>query len=65
MNEVMKTLTIVSTIMLPLTLISGIFGMNFEFMPLPGETWGFWAPMGFMLLLGIAMGTYFKRRKWL
>lgn len=65
MNEVMKTLTIVSTIMLPLTLITGIFGMNFEFMPLLGDTWGFWATMGFMLLLGMAMGAYFRRRKWL
>jgi magnesium transporter len=65
MNEIMKVLTIVSTIMLPLTLISGIFGMNFGRMPLIAAPWGFWAAMGLMLAVGVAMYFFFKNRKWM
>jgi magnesium transporter len=64
MNVIMKTLTIVSTIMLPLTLLSGIFGMNFAHMPGTESPWGFWALMGLMVLIGVGMTFYFKRRKW-
>ncbi|HYG58207.1 MAG TPA: CorA family divalent cation transporter, partial [Symbiobacteriaceae bacterium] len=65
MNEIMKMLTIVSTIMLPLTLISGIFGMNFAFMPLVEHAWGFWATIALMGLLGVGMAYYFRRRRWM
>lgn len=63
-NEVMKTLTIVSTIMLPLTLISGIFGMNFVRIPLAENPWGFGVVVLLMALLGALMTHYFKRRGW-
>jgi magnesium transporter len=65
MNEIMKVLTIVSTIMLPLSLISGIFGMNFANIPWIAAPWGFWAAMGLMVGIGFAMYAYFKRRKWM
>ncbi len=64
MNEIMKTLTIVSTIMLPLTLISGVFGMNFVHMPMTEATWGFAAVTALMVGLGAAMTYYFKHRGW-
>jgi len=65
MNEIMKTLTIVSTIMLPLTLITGVFGMNFVKMPFIEDIWGFATVMFFMLVLGTGMAIYFKKRGWM
>lgn len=64
MNEIMKTLTIIATIMLPLTFITGIFGMNFAY--IPGLQWkyGFFAIAGLMALLAAWMLYYFKRRGW-
>ncbi len=64
MNEIMKVLTIISTIFIPLTFIAGVYGMNFDFMPELRWPWGY----GFSLLLmagisGMMIG-YFKRRKW-
>lgn len=64
-NEVMKTLTIVSTIMLPLTLISGIFGMNFAQIPLAEWRWGFAIIIALMGALGVAMAYFFRRRGWM
>jgi len=61
----MKTLTIVSTIMLPLTLITGVFGMNFVKMPFIEDIWGFATVMFFMLVLGTGMAIYFKKRGWM
>lgn len=65
MNEVMKVLTIISTIMLPLTFIAGIYGMNFKHMPELEWEHGYFVVIGFMLLLGVSMVVYFKRRRWL
>lgn len=65
LNEVMKLLTVISSIMLPLSLITGIYGMNFERMPGLHYRWGFFSVMGGMLLLAVAMIAYFKRSKWL
>lgn len=65
MNRIMQTLTIVSTIMLPLTVITGIFGMNFGRMPLVGSPWGFTAIMVGMLLISLAMLAYFRRKHWM
>ncbi|HEY3365700.1 MAG TPA: magnesium/cobalt transporter CorA [Symbiobacteriaceae bacterium] len=65
MNRIMQTLTIVSTIMLPLTLITGIFGMNFVGIPLIGTRWGFTAIMAVMGAIGIVMIIYFRRKKWM
>jgi magnesium transporter len=65
MNEIMKVLTIVSTIFIPLTFIAGIYGMNFQHMPELGYTWGYPAVWILMLVLVILMLIVFKKRKWL
>ena len=65
MNEVMKVLTIIATIFIPLTFIVGIYGMNFEFMPeLKWET-GYFFIWGIMVVIALGMVLYFKRKKWL
>ena len=65
MNEVMKVLTIMATIFIPLTFIAGIYGMNFKFMPELEWKWSY--PVLWAVLLAIlgSMLIYFKRRKWL
>ncbi len=65
MNEVMKVLTIIATIFIPLTFIAGIYGMNFEYMPELEWPWGYFAVWGVMILVAITMCIYFKRRGWL
>jgi magnesium transporter len=64
MNEIMKTLTIVSAIFIPLTFIAGIYGMNFEHMPELKYQDGYYIVIGVMFLIVIAMVFYFKKRKW-
>ena len=64
MNEIMKTLTIVSAIFIPLTFIVGIYGMNFDNMPELKEQNGYFFILVFMLLIGIGMLFYFKKRRW-
>jgi magnesium transporter len=65
MNEVMKTLTVISTIFIPLTFIVGVYGMNFKNMPeIEDTTWGYAIIWAFMLTVGIGMGFYFKRKRW-
>lgn len=64
-NEIMKTLTIFSVIVFPLTLIAAIFGMNTEMMPLVGHESGFWYIIGLMLVGVLGMLGFFKWRKWL
>jgi len=64
MNEVMKTLTIIATIFIPLTFIAGIYGMNFKFMPELEWRWGYFAVWGLMIVIFISMIFYFKRKKW-
>ncbi|MBN1885314.1 MAG: magnesium/cobalt transporter CorA [Candidatus Krumholzibacteriota bacterium] len=65
MNEVMKVLTIIATIFIPLTFIAGIYGMNFERMPELKLAWGYPAALGAMLVVGVVMIVYFRRRHWL
>jgi magnesium transporter len=65
MNEIMKILSIVATIMLPLSLMTGIFGMNFEVLPGLKVVWGFWGLMISMILVTIVMLGVFKWKKWL
>lgn len=65
MNEVMKILSIISTIMLPLTFITGIFGMNFQFMPWVKDIYGFWFSIILMLIIAIFMLLFFKKKKWI
>lgn len=64
MNEVMKTLTIIATIFIPLTFIVGVYGMNFEYMPELRWHWGYYAIWGFMMAIGLGMLLYFKIKKW-
>lgn len=64
MNEVMKLLTIITTIFIPLSFISGLYGMNFEFMPELHSKWGYPAVLGFMALISAGMIYYFKKKKW-
>jgi magnesium transporter len=65
MNEVMKVLTIIATIFIPLTFIAGIYGMNFEHMPELKWWWAYPAVMLLMLCLGLAMLVMFKKKHWL
>lgn len=65
MNEVMKFLTIIATIMLPLTLITGIFGMNFNSIPFLTSDFGFWLSMALMVLIAGSMLYWFKYKKWI
>ncbi|WP_310381429.1 magnesium/cobalt transporter CorA [Flavobacterium sp.] len=64
MNEVMKTLTIVSAIFIPLTFIVGVYGMNFENMPELGYQYGYHTVIVMMFLIVLGMIYYFKRRRW-
>lgn len=65
MNEVMKVLTIISTIFIPLTFITGIYGMNFEFMPGIHWQWGYPISLLVMLVVVVSMIMYFKVKDWL
>jgi len=64
MNQVMKTLTVVSVFFMPLTFIVGIYGMNFDNMPELHWHYGYFLVLAFMLLLLLGMIFYFKKKKW-
>jgi len=65
LNEIMKTLTVIATIMMPLTLIASIYGMNFKHMPELESRHGYPFVIGLMVFITVSMLLYFKRRKWL
>ena len=65
MNEVMKMLTIISTIFIPLSFIAGVYGMNFEYMPELEFKYAYFILLGCMGLIIVLMLFYFKRKKWL
>jgi magnesium transporter len=65
MNEVMKVLTIIATIFIPLTFIAGIYGMNFKFMPELDWRWGYFGALAIMAAVGLVMVGFFRRKKWL
>lgn len=65
LNSIIKTLTIFSVILLPLTLLASIFGMNAEGMPFVGRPNGFWIILGSMLVGTVIMFSYFKWKKWI
>ncbi|MEA2752612.1 MAG: magnesium transporter [Myxococcales bacterium] len=65
MNEIMKRLTIISTIMLPLSLIAGIYGMNFEHMPELHWLYGYPYALGLMVVVATGIILYFVKKKWL
>ncbi len=64
-NEIMKILTMISSILLPLTFIASLYGMNLAWLPLSQSPYFFWILMGAMLTMGILMIVYFKKRRWL
>ena len=65
MNEVMKALTLVATVMLPLTFIAGVYGMNFDHMPELHWRYGYAFAWGVMLIVGVGMVVWFRHKKWL
>jgi magnesium transporter len=65
MNEVMKVLTMIATLFIPMTLVAGIYGMNFEHMPELRWRWGYPAVWLVMGAIAVAMFIYFKRKRWL
>ena len=65
MNQVMKVLTIISTIFIPLTFIAGIYGMNFEYIPELKYRYAYHTTWGVMILVTIGMLIFFRRKKWL
>ena len=65
LNEIMKVLTIFSAIMLPLTLIAGIYGMNFANEPELHWRFGYWYALGLMAVTAIIMLIWFRRKGWM
>lgn len=64
MNEVMKVMAVVTCLLAPATVIGGIFGMNFEIIPLLHNKWGFFISVGLMLFIPLAMVRIFRKRGW-
>ncbi len=64
MNEVMKMLTMIATLFIPLTFIVGLYGMNFKYMPELEWRWGYGFVWGIMISLTVFMIYYFKKKKW-
>jgi magnesium transporter len=65
LNEVMKVLTIIATIFMPLTFIAGVYGMNFKYMPELEYRWGYFGVLGVMLIVALLMVRYFRKKKWI
>jgi magnesium transporter len=65
MNEVMKVLTIIATVFMPLTFLAGVYGMNFKYMPELEWRWGYFALLAVMFFVAFMMMRYFRRKKWL
>ena len=64
-NDIMRTLTVLTAIFLPLNLVTGFFGMNFEGLPLIHSATGFWIVFGVMLVLGVGLSAFFWRKRYL
>lgn len=65
MNEIMKVLTIIATIFIPLTFLAGVYGMNFRYMPELERPWAYPLVLLFMLAIGLLMVFYFRKKRWL
>ena len=61
----MKLLTVFAAVMLPLTLIAGIYGMNLQLWPPSNQPFSFWIVLAVMSTIAVIMLIYFRRRKWL
>jgi len=64
-NDIMRTLTVLTAIFMPLNLVTGFFGMNFDALPLIHSSTGVWLASTFMVLVGIALGWFFWRKRYL
>ena len=65
MNEVMKVLTVIATIFIPLTFIVGLYGMNFDYMPELRHPYGYFMVWGVMIAVVVVMLVYFRKRQWI
>ena len=63
-NEIIKVLTLISSILLPLTFITGLYGMNIG-LPYQNQGFAFWIVAGVMLVVVVVMVSYFKRKRWM
>jgi magnesium transporter len=63
-NEVMKVLTIFAAIFIPLTFVASIYGANFKYMPELEWKWGYFVFLLVLIVIGISMVVYFRRKKW-
>lgn len=64
-NDIMRTLTVLTAIFLPLNLITGFFGMNFDFLPLVHSSTGIWIAVSMMVAIGIGLAVLFRRKRYL
>lgn len=64
MNEIMKVLTIIATVFIPMTFIASVYGMNFQYMPELHWRWGYFIVLGVMVVIAVVMLDYFRRKKW-
>jgi len=65
LNEIMKVLTIISTIFIPITFVTGLYGMNFKYMPELNWRWGYFGVLGIVLMVVCVMLVYFRRKRWI
>jgi magnesium transporter len=65
LNAVMKVLTIIATVFMPLTFLAGVYGMNFKHMPELEWSWSYPALWLVMIAIGVVMLVYFRKKKWL
>ena len=65
MNEVMKVLTVIGTIFIPLTFLAGVYGMNFKYMPELEWPWGYFGVWAVMLTIAVLMLKFFRKKKWI
>jgi magnesium transporter len=63
-NDVLRVLTVVTVILMPLTLITGVFGMNVHFPGFEGAP-GFWTVLAFMIVLALGLTAFFRLKRWL
>jgi magnesium transporter len=65
MNEIMKVLTIITTVFIPLSFVAGLYGMNFQYMPEIAWRYGYFAILGLMAVMAGGMVLYFKKKRWM